>query len=99
MLEDDRPAIEVNYQEQWSLKEQQLMFVAADSNDSARLIESLDNSEALPVANQEKQEESSAEALEMLEHARSEREVSEQEVRSRDRTIIKDIHQTFCTES
>ncbi|CAM6026229.1 unnamed protein product [Sphagnum balticum] len=81
MLEDYRPAIEVNYQEQWSLKEQQLMFVAADGNDSAGLIESLDNSEALPVANQEKQEESSAEALEMLEDARSEREVSEQEVR------------------
>ncbi|CAK9876055.1 unnamed protein product [Sphagnum jensenii] len=80
MLEDDRPAIEVNYQEQQSLKEQ-LVFVAADSNDSAELIESLDNSEALPVANQEKQEESSAEALEMLEDARSEGEVSEQEVR------------------
>ncbi|CAK9226635.1 unnamed protein product [Sphagnum troendelagicum] len=80
MLEDDRPAIEVNYQEQQSLKEQ-LVFVAADSNDSAELIESLDNSEALPVANQEKQEESSAEALEMLEDARSEGEVSEQEAR------------------
>ncbi len=81
MQEDDRPAIEVNYQEQWSLKEQQLMFVAADSNDSAGLIESLDNSDPSPVANQEKQEESSAEALEMLENARSEHEVSEQEVR------------------
>jgi len=80
MLEDDRPAIEVNYQEQRSLKEQ-LMFVAADSNDSAGLIESLNNSEALPVANQEKQEQSSAEALEMLEDARSEGEVSEREVR------------------
>ncbi|KAH9548335.1 hypothetical protein CY35_11G083200 [Sphagnum magellanicum] len=80
MLEDDRPAIEVNYQEQRSLKEQ-LMFVAADSNDSAGLIESLNNSEALPVANQEKQKQSSAEALEMLEDARFEGEVSEQEVR------------------
>ncbi len=80
MLEDDRPAIEVNYQEQQSLKEQ-LMFVAADSNDSAGLIDSLNNSEALPVANQEKQKQSSAEALEMLEDARSKGEVCEQEVR------------------
>jgi hypothetical protein len=57
------------------------MFGATDSNDSVVLIESQDNFEALPVTNQEKQEKSSTEVLEMVEVGKSENEVSEQEQR------------------
>ncbi len=53
------------------------MFGAADSNDSAVLIEGQDTSEALPVTNQEKQEESFTEAQEMIEVRRFEDEASE----------------------
>jgi hypothetical protein len=56
------------------------MFVAIDSNDSIVLIESLDNSKALLVANQEKQKESYAKALKMLKDVRSEGEVNGREV-------------------
>jgi hypothetical protein len=58
------------------------MFVAANSNDSAMLMKSLYNSGAFPMTNQEKQEERTAEGLEMLEDARAESEVIEQEQRS-----------------
>jgi hypothetical protein len=57
------------------------MFGATDSNDSVVLIKSQDNFEALPVTNQEKQEKSSTEVLEMVEVGKSENEVSEQEQR------------------
>ncbi|KAH9548337.1 hypothetical protein CY35_01G034600 [Sphagnum magellanicum] len=52
------------------------MCVAADS---AVLVEGLDNSDAVPVTIHKKQEESSAEGLEMLENDGSEMEVQEQE--------------------
>ncbi len=56
------------------------MFVAANySNDLAMLMKSLYNSGAFPMTNQEKQEERTAEGLEMLEDARAESEVIEQE--------------------
>jgi hypothetical protein len=55
------------------------MFIAADSNDSAVLTESQDTSKALPVTNQEMQEESSPEHLETLEDDRSENEIIQQE--------------------
>jgi hypothetical protein len=58
------------------------MFVAANSNDSAMLMKSLYNSGAFPMTNQEKQEERTVEGLEMLEDARAESEVIEQEQRS-----------------
>jgi hypothetical protein len=64
ILEDDGFESEADYQEQRSLEEQPTM-TSADSNDSAMLMESLDNSEAFSVANLEKQEESSADTLEM----------------------------------
>jgi hypothetical protein len=69
-------------QEQRSVEEKQTMFVAADNNDSAVLTESEDTSEALPVTNQEMQEESSPEHLETLEDDRSENEIIQQEQRS-----------------
>ncbi len=69
-------------QEQKSIEEKQTMFIAADSNDSAVLTESQDTSKALPVTNQEMQEESSPEHLETLEDDRSENEIIQQEQRS-----------------
>jgi hypothetical protein len=81
MLQNNRSEMEAQEQEK-SFLEEQSMFVAVDSNDSAVLIESLDNSEAFPVTNWEQQEESSAEALELPEGSRSESEVIEQEQRS-----------------
>jgi hypothetical protein len=53
MLEDARAESEVIEQEQRSLEEKQSK--AADHNDSALLTVSLDNSEAFPMNNQEKQ--------------------------------------------
>jgi hypothetical protein len=58
------------------------MFVTAGGNDSAVSMESLDSSEALPMTNQEKREESSAEVLEILEDDRFDTALKEQEQRS-----------------
>ncbi len=66
-------------QEQRSVEEKQTMFVAADNNDSVVLTESQDTSKALPVTNQEMQEENSPEHLETLEDDRSENEIIQQE--------------------
>jgi hypothetical protein len=81
ILEDDGFESEADYQEQRSLEEQPTM-ASADSNDSAMLMESLDNSEAFSVANLEKQEESSADTLEMHKDDGFESEVDYQEQRS-----------------
>ncbi len=70
---------EASEQEQRSIEDKQAMFGAADSNDSIVLTEGQDTSEALLVTNQEKQEESSAEAQEMIEVGRFEDEASELE--------------------
>ncbi|CAK9222158.1 unnamed protein product, partial [Sphagnum troendelagicum] len=59
--------------------EEQPMLVASDSHDSALVTENVDNPETFPVTNQEKQEESSAKALEMLQNNISEMEAQEQE--------------------
>jgi hypothetical protein len=92
MLEDDRAESEIIQQEQRYLEEKQPIFVAADSNDSAVLMESLENSKPCPVTNQEKQEESSAGTLEMLEDARFETEVNEQEKRSAEQPMSSDTN-------
>ncbi len=55
------------------------MFVAIDNNDLAVLIESLHKLEAFLMNNQEQQEESFVEALELSEDYRFESEVNEQE--------------------
>jgi hypothetical protein len=81
MLQNNRSEMEAQEQEK-SFLEEQSMFVAVDNNDSAVLIESLDNSEAFPVTNWEQQEESSVEALELPEGSRFKSEVIEQEQRS-----------------
>jgi hypothetical protein len=78
MAEDDRLESEVSEEEQMVLEEQP-MLVASDSHDSALLTENVDNPKTFPVTNQEKQEESSAKALEMLQNNRSEMEAQEQE--------------------
>jgi hypothetical protein len=92
MLEDDRAESEIIQQEQRYLEEKQSLFVAADSNDSAVLMESLENSKPCPATNQEKQEESSAGTLEMLEDARFETEVNEQEKRSAEQPMSSDTN-------
>ncbi len=81
MLQNNRSEMEAQEQEK-SFLEEQSMFVAVDSNDSAMLTESLDNSEAFPVTNWEQQEESSTEALELPKGSRSESEVIKQEHKS-----------------
>jgi hypothetical protein len=81
MSENDGSEMEVQEQEKGFLEEQP-MFVAASSNDSAVLMESRDSSEALQVTNLEKQEESSAKAWEGIEVGGFENEASEQEQRS-----------------
>ncbi len=63
-------------QEQRSVEEEKPMCVTADS---AVLVEGLDNSDAVPMTIHKKQEESSAEGLEMSENDGSEMEVQEQE--------------------
>jgi hypothetical protein len=78
MAEDDRLKSEVSEEEQMVLEEQP-MLVASDSHDSALVTENVDNPETFPVTNQEKQEESSAKALEMLQNNISEMEAQEQE--------------------
>jgi hypothetical protein len=76
MLEVVRSENGLSEQEQRAVQEEQPMCVAADS---AVLVEGLDNSDAVPVTIHKKQEESSAEGLEMLENDGSEMEVQEQE--------------------
>jgi hypothetical protein len=70
MLENARAESEVIEQEQRSLEEKQSKVFAADHNDSALLTVSLDNSEAFPMNNQEKQ------------HGKAESKAIEQEQRS-----------------
>jgi hypothetical protein len=57
--------------------EEQPMLVASDSHDSALVTENVDNPETFLVTNQEKQEESSIKALEMLQNNRSKMEAQE----------------------
>jgi cephalosporin hydroxylase len=92
MLEDDRAESEIIQQEKRYLEEKQPIFFAADSNDSAVLMESLENSKPCLATNQEKQEESSAGTLEMLEDARFETEVNEQEKRSAEQPMSSDTN-------
>jgi hypothetical protein len=76
ITKDERSQSNVKQHEQWSLEEQYL-FIAAGSNDSAVSMESLDSSEPLSMTNQEKREESSTEVLEILEDDRSDTALKE----------------------
>jgi len=77
MAEDDRLESEFSEEKQMVLEEQP-MLVASDSHDSALVTKNLDNLETFLVTKQEKQKESSAKALEMLQNNRSIMEAQEQ---------------------
>jgi hypothetical protein len=62
-----------------SFKEKESKVFASDNNDKAVLTRSLDNSEAFPMINQDKQDKSSTKSLEMAHDDKLEGEVSEEE--------------------